>query len=53
MNFDAIIFDLDGTITESGEGIAASAKYALEQMNLPVPSQDVLDSFVGPPLYDS
>ena len=53
MNYDAVIFDLDGTITESGEGITASAKYALEQMGLPVPSHEVLESFVGPPLYDS
>lgn len=53
MRFDTVIFDLDGTITESGEGIVNSAKYALEKMDLPFPSQSVLESFVGPPLYDS
>ena len=53
MKYDSIVFDLDGTITESGEGITNSAKYALEQMGLPLPSEEVLRSFVGPPLYDS
>lgn len=53
MLYDAIIFDLDGTITESAPGIMNSARYALEKMNKPVPSDDVLRKFVGPPLHKS
>ncbi len=53
MNYDAIIFDLDGTITESAPGIMKSAAYALEKMNKPVPGEDVLRKFVGPPLHKS
>ncbi len=45
-----ILFDLDGTLTESGIGITRSVAYACERMGLPVPAQEVLDRFVGPPL---
>lgn len=45
-----ILFDLDGTLTDSGPGISGSARYALEKMGRPVPPQAVLNSFVGPPL---
>ncbi|MBQ3079396.1 MAG: dTMP kinase [Clostridia bacterium] len=53
MQYDAVIFDLDGTITESAPGIMNSVSYALNSMNLPVPGEDVLRAFVGPPLVDS
>ena len=48
--FDAVFFDLDGTLTDSGEGIMNSARYALRKMDLPVPEEAVLRTFVGPPL---
>ena len=32
MLYNAVIFDLDGTLTDSGEGIFACARYALEKM---------------------
>lgn len=53
MNYDAIIFDLDGTITESAPGIMKSVSYALEKMGKPIPGEDVLRKFVGPPLHKS
>lgn len=49
----AILFDLDGTLTDSGEGIMNCAKFALEHYNLPIPSEAELRTFVGPPLHDS
>ena len=49
----AIIFDLDGTLTDSGEGIMNCAKLALEHYGLPIPSEAELRTFVGPPLHDS
>lgn len=49
----AILFDLDGTLTDSGEGIMNCAKLALEHYNLPIPSEAELRTFVGPPLHDS
>lgn len=49
----AILFDLDGTLTDSGEGIMNCAKLALEHYGLPIPSETELRTFVGPPLHDS
>ena len=48
-----ILFDLDGTITDSGEGIMNCATYALEHFGLPVPDRTTLRQFVGPPLRDT
>ena len=48
-----ILFDLDGTLTDSGPGIMNCAKVALEHFHLPIPGQDVLRTIVGPPLDDS
>ena len=53
MKFDAYLFDFDGTVAETGEGIRKSAAYALERMGRPVPEKAVLDRFIGPPLHDS
>lgn len=49
----AILFDLDGTLTDSGEGIINCAILALEHFGLPVPSREALRVFVGPPLHES
>ena len=46
----AIFFDLDGTLTDSGEGIINCATLALEHFGLPVPSREEMRVFVGPPL---
>lgn len=48
-----ILFDLDGTLTESHPGILRSVRYALEQMGQPIPPEEELLAFVGPPLVDS
>ena len=49
----AILFDLDGTITDSGEGIINCAQYAFQQMGYPVPPREEMGVFVGPPLWDT
>ncbi len=48
-----ILFDLDGTLTDSGEGIINCVIYALEHFGLPIPPRDSLRYFVGPPLHES
>lgn len=53
MLYKTILFDLDGTITDSGAGIINSVRYALEKMSLEVPDDNELASFIGPPLYES
>lgn len=49
----SILFDLDGTLTDSGEGIINCAALALEHFGLPVPPREQMRVFVGPPLRDS
>lgn len=49
----AILFDLDGTLTDSGEGILNCATVTLEHFGLPVPPRDEMRVFVGPPLRDT
>ena len=53
MKYDAVIFDLDGTLTESEPGITKSVQYALEKMNRPPLGQAALRRFIGPPLMES
>ena len=53
MKYKYILFDLDGTITESGPGIMNSVEYALNKMNREVGERDTLKKFIGPPLTES
>lgn len=48
-----ILFDLDGTLTDSGEGIINCAQMTLERFGLPVPTREEMRVFVGPPLGES
>lgn len=48
-----VLFDLDGTLTDSGEGIINCAALALEHFGLPVPSREEMRTFVGPPLHET
>ena len=49
----AIFFDLDGTLTESGPGIIKAVQYALNKMGCPETDPQKLRFFIGPPLLDS
>ena len=51
--YDTALFDLDGTLTDSKEGIISCAKYALTQMGRDIPSEETLLKFLGPPLVRS
>ena len=53
MSQKTVFFDLDGTLTDSGEGIMNCAELAIRHFHLPVPPLSVMKSFVGPPLRDS
>ena len=48
-----ILIDLDGTITDSGEGITKSAQYALRKLGIDIEDLKSLRKFIGPPLRDS
>lgn len=48
-----ILFDLDGTLTNSKEGITKSVQYSLNKFGISVQNLDSLEKFIGPPLKDS
>ncbi|MFC4652294.1 HAD hydrolase-like protein [Lactococcus nasutitermitis] len=52
MEFDTILFDLDGTLTEPSEGIVNALLFALAKFDISAERQDLL-KFIGPPLADS
>lgn len=52
-NYDFILFDLDGTLTDPGEGITNSVAYALKKYGIVVGDKTTLYKFIGPPLIDS
>ena len=53
MRFNSAIFDLDGTIMDSAEGIVRSVEYALEKMGVTEYDRQTNLRFIGPPLVDS
>ena len=53
MNFDTILFDLDGTLTDPAEGITNSVIYALKKLGITPPDKKELLKFIGPPLDES
>ena len=50
--YKAILFDLDGTLTESGEGITKCVQYALEKLGKKEEHPENLQCFIGPPLKE-
>ena len=52
MQYKTILFDLDGTLTDSEPGIVNSVRYALRSFGMEA-EPATLRSFIGPPLYDS
>lgn len=51
--FKNIFFDLDGTLTDSAEGILNSVEYALKKLGISDYRRPELYAFIGPPLMDS
>ncbi len=48
-----ILFDFDGTLVDSSEGIYKSLIYAFNAYGHEIPSDDLLRQFIGPPLFYS
>lgn len=53
MRYEYILFDLDGTVTDSALGITNSVTHALNKYGITVNDRSELNRFVGPPLHDS
>jgi phosphoglycolate phosphatase len=50
---DTVLFDLDGTLTDSAPGIIAGFRHALDTVGAPEPTPEMLSRVIGPPLIDS
>lgn len=48
-----VIFDFDGTVTDTGEGILKSLQFAFEDNGQPIPDLSDLKKFIGPPIHYS
>lgn len=53
LKYDYYLFDFDGTIADTGEGIRRSVAWALERLGRPALPEATLNRFIGPPLHDS
>ena len=51
--YQAVLFDLDGTITDSQEGIIKCVQFALQSLGIEETDGARLKSFIGPPLWDT
>ena len=51
--YKAVLFDLDGTVTDPGLGITNSVIYALNKFQIKVDDRTSLYKFIGPPLKES
>ena len=53
LDYDWLLFDLDGTLTDPFEGITRSVEYALNAFGIEVEDRRTLAPFIGPPLVPS
>lgn len=51
--YKLVIFDVDGTLLDTSEGLLKSTIYTIEKLGYPMPTKEVLYSFVGPRIQDS
>ncbi|MDM4763302.1 HAD hydrolase-like protein [Galbitalea sp. SE-J8] len=51
--YSCVLWDLDGTIVDSAAGILESLRWTYQQLGMPVPGDDELIHWVGPPIMDS
>lgn len=52
-SYQLAIFDLDGTLLDTTEGVLSSVKYTIEQMGFEMLDDKALSAFIGPPIQDS
>ena len=52
-DFDYVIFDFDGTVADTGEGILKSLQYSFTAMGDEEPDLEDLKKFIGPPVFYS
>lgn len=53
MDTECVLFDMDGTLADTSEGIFACFEYAFKKLGAEPPTEEELKECVGPPLLDS
>jgi phosphoglycolate phosphatase len=48
---EAVLFDLDGTLTDSAPGLVSCIGYALDELGIEPPDAETMRTFLGPPLW--
>lgn len=51
--YDFIIWDLDGTLLDTSEGVLSASQYAIDYFNFSRPSTEIMKTFIGPPIQCS
>ena len=51
--FDYCLFDLDGTLLDTRDGVIAAAVKAMHDFNKDIPDEGILESLIGPPMQVS
>lgn len=53
VKYDGVLLDFDGTIADTGEGIFSSVRYAIEAMGYDPLPEEIIHTFIGPPIFSS
>lgn len=53
MKKTTVLFDLDGTLVDTEEGVARSLRYAMDKLGMEPPDADTIRRFIGPLVPDS
>ena len=51
--FKVAVFDLDGTLLDTSAGVLSSVKYTIDKFGFKPLSDEMLSSFIGPPIQNS
>lgn len=51
--YDLVIFDVDGTILDTSEGVISAVKHTIEELKFTMLPDEALAGFIGPPIQDS
>ncbi|MDR0952546.1 MAG: HAD hydrolase-like protein [Oscillospiraceae bacterium] len=53
MRYNCILFDFDGTLCDTAAGVMGAYRIVLGRLGIPIPTEETLKSFVGPPLFET